>query len=67
MGETATFRFEDTVGLLVAVGLHALLAAVLVLQMFFTPDPFVPPQRVTVSLATDKQPAKPGKLAICKG
>ena len=53
MGETATFRIEDTIGLLVAVGLHALLAAVLVLQMFFTPDPFVPPQRVTVSLATE--------------
>lgn len=53
MGETATFRTEDTIGLVVAVGLHALLAAVLVLQMFFAPDPFVPPQRMTVSLATE--------------
>lgn len=52
MGETA-FRSEDKVGLLVAVVLHVLLAVVLVMQTLFAPDPFVPPERVAVSLATE--------------
>ncbi|MHA7819896.1 MAG: energy transducer TonB [Erythrobacter sp.] len=52
MGETA-FRSEDKIGLLVAVVLHVLLAVVLVMQTFFAPDPFVAPDRVAVSLATE--------------
>lgn len=52
MGETA-IRTEDMVGLGVAVVLHVLLAVALVLQMFFEPDPYVSPERVTVSLATE--------------
>lgn len=52
MGESA-IRSEDIVGLVVAVTLHALLALMLVIQMFFAPDPFVPPERVAVSLASE--------------
>ena len=52
MGETA-FRSEDGIGLVAAVVLHALLLAALAISVFFAPDPFVPPQRVAVSLATE--------------
>lgn len=44
---------EDRIGLAAAVVLHVLLAVALAMQMFFTPDPFVPPPRVAVSLATE--------------
>ena len=52
MGETA-FRTEDGIGLAAAVVLHALLLAALAISVFFAPDPFVPPERVAVSLATE--------------
>lgn len=44
---------EDRIGLGVAVLLHALLAVALAMQVLFAPDPFVPPERVAVSLATE--------------
>lgn len=52
MGETA-LRSEDKIGLLVALVLHVLLVAALVFQNFFGSEPFTPPQRVAVSLATE--------------
>ncbi len=52
MAQTA-FRTEDSVGLLVAIVLHALLAAVLALQFLFTPAALPTPDRMTVSLATE--------------
>ncbi|MEE4201907.1 TonB C-terminal domain-containing protein [Erythrobacter sp.] len=52
MGES-TFRSEDRIGLVVAVVLHAALAALLAVQAFWNPAPPPIPNRVTVSLATD--------------
>lgn len=52
LGES-TFHQEDKVGLGVAVLLHVLLAAAFALQLLFAPAPFSPPERVTVSLASE--------------
>lgn len=52
MGENV-FRTEDGIGLVAAVILHGLLLAALAIAVFFAPDPFVPPPRVAVSLATE--------------
>ncbi|MEM7781216.1 MAG: energy transducer TonB [Pseudomonadota bacterium] len=71
MMEESTFRQEDKVGLLVAVVLHVLLAGVLALQMLFVPEPFNPPERVNVSLASEisleataPSPAEESRAAI---
>jgi len=53
MGETATFRSEDKIGLAVAILLHAALVLVLALQFAFSAPPPMTPQRMTVSLATE--------------
>ncbi len=70
MGENA-FRSEDRVGLVAAIVLHAALVGLLATQVLFSPDPFVPPQRVAVSLATEvslestaPSPAEESRAAI---
>ena len=52
MAETTSFRIEDQAGLLVALGLHAAVVALLLLQPMRR-DPPVIPERMTVSLATE--------------
>ncbi|AWW75655.1 energy transducer TonB [Erythrobacter sp. KY5] len=52
MGES-TFRTEDRIGLIAAIVLHGALVALLAAQVLFAPEPFTPPQRVAVSLATE--------------
>lgn len=51
----ATVRFtkEDTTGLIVAVGLHGAVLALLLFQFATAPPASPPPQRVTVSLAEE--------------
>jgi len=64
-------RSEDTIGLVVAIVLHALLVAAIALQMLFAPEVRTPPERVTVSLATEvslqassPNPAEESRAAI---
>jgi len=49
----SAFRAEDRVGLIAAIVLHAMLGVMLVMQVFFAPDPVPQQERVTVSIASE--------------